>query len=131
MDVLIKHFTGLEIKKSRVAEFMKKEPCLKFKAVSCHPNARNWREILLKKGTGFLENGVLLDKSGFDMNMHRSRGQSSRGKPAIDQTASIRANLQTVVGIISASGVVPISMRERESPGKLKTSCRSYKKKST
>lgn len=93
---------------------MKKEPCLKFKAVSCHPNARNWREILLKKGTGFLENGVLLDKSGFDMNMHRSRGQSSRGKPAIDQTASIRANLQTVVGIISASGVVPISMRERE-----------------
>jgi hypothetical protein len=130
VDDLIKNFTGLEIKKSRVAEFMKEEPRLKFKAVSCHPNARNWREILLKKGTGFLENSVLLDKSGFDINMHRSRGQSSRGKPAINQTASIRANLQTVVGIISASGVVHISMREPRKAQKEK-SCRSYKKKST
>ncbi|EIE88315.1 hypothetical protein RO3G_13026 [Rhizopus delemar RA 99-880] len=79
---LIKSFAGLEIKKSRVAEFMKEECNLSLKV------------------------------SGFDINMRRSRGWSAKGSAAIVETPSTKANSQTVVGAISAFGVVNLTMRE-------------------
>ncbi|KAG1025728.1 hypothetical protein G6F43_014129 [Rhizopus delemar] len=85
---LIKSFAGLEIKKSRVAEFMKEECNLSLKVVSRHATARNcektlearaaWVKEWTEKGINFLNNCVFVDESGFDINMRRSRGWSAK-----------------------------------------------------
>ncbi|KAI8877729.1 hypothetical protein K501DRAFT_337233 [Backusella circina FSU 941] len=84
-DDLIKNFAGLNIKKSRVAEFMKEECNLNIKG-SC----------------------VFLDEFGFDVNMHRSRGWPARGSPAIVESPTAKAELQIVIGDYK----IPDSLRQ-------------------
>ncbi|KAG1056438.1 hypothetical protein G6F43_001683 [Rhizopus delemar] len=115
-------FAGLEIKKSRVTEFMKEECNLSLKVVSCHAIARNcektlepraaWVKEWTEKGINFLNTCVFVDKPGFDTNMHRSRGWSAKSSAAIVETPSAKTNSQTVIGAISAFGVVNLTMRE-------------------
>jgi transposase len=83
VDSLTQNFTNLEIKKSRVAEFMKEKYNLSIKKISSHPTARNspaviekravWVNEWLEKGMIYLQNCVFLDESGFDINMTRQR----------------------------------------------------------
>ncbi|ORE14475.1 hypothetical protein BCV71DRAFT_187237 [Rhizopus microsporus] len=116
---LTQSFENIEIKKSRVAEFMKNECNLSIKTISRHPTARNiptviekravWVEEWLAKGMLYLQNCVFLDGSGFDINMTRERAWSARGEPAIVETPSGRATSHTVLGAISSVGVVNVS----------------------
>lgn len=80
-------FTGLQIKKTRVTEFMSEECNLSVKAVSCHPVGRNkgtlqaranWADHWIGNGMDYLKNCIFVDESGFDINMRRSRGWSQR-----------------------------------------------------
>jgi Tat protein secretion system quality control protein TatD with DNase activity len=74
-----KSIEGLEIKKSRVAEFMKEECNLSIKVVTRHPVARNsnktledrakWVKEWLEKDIIYMQNCVFLDEAGFDINM--------------------------------------------------------------
>jgi Tat protein secretion system quality control protein TatD with DNase activity len=83
VENLTKSFEGLDIKKSKVAEFMKEECNLSIKVVTCHPVARNSdatlekRAILLKEWLDKCilskENCVFIDEAGFDINMRSSR----------------------------------------------------------
>ncbi|KAG2209301.1 hypothetical protein INT46_003970 [Mucor plumbeus] len=124
---LTQSFENLEIKKSRVAEFMKNECNLSIKTISRHPTARNspaviekraiWVAEWLAKGMLYLQNCVFLDESGFDINMTRERAWSARVEPATVETPSGRATSHTVLGTISSVGVVNVSMRE---PGNVK-----------
>lgn len=124
---LTQNFENLEIKKSRVAEFMKNECNLSIKVISRHPTARNstaviekravWVKEWLEKGMVYLQNCVFLDESGFDINMTRERAWSLRGEPAVVETPSGKAVSHTVLGAISSVGVVNVSMRE---PGNVK-----------
>ncbi|KAI7847118.1 hypothetical protein BDC45DRAFT_578552 [Circinella umbellata] len=119
---LTQNFENLEIKKSRVAEFMKNECNLSIKVISRHPTARNstaviekravWVKEWLQKGMVYLQNCVFLDESGFDINMTRERAWSIRGEPAVVETPSGKAVSHTVLGAISSIGVVNVSMRE-------------------
>lgn len=114
-----KSFEGLEIKKSRVTEFMKEECNLSIKVVTRHPVVRNSNATLearaqyveewLQKGMLYIQNCVLLDESGFDINMHRSRAWSQRGIQAIVESSSARAVSYTIIGVISAFGVVNVT----------------------
>ncbi|KAI8360707.1 hypothetical protein EDC96DRAFT_414130, partial [Choanephora cucurbitarum] len=89
VDDLTSSFAGLEIKKSRVAEFMKEECNLSIKVVTRHPAARNKEENLqaradwvnqwTQNGMDYLKNCIFIDESGFDVNMRRSRGWSAQG----------------------------------------------------
>lgn len=127
VEDLIKSFEGLEIKKSRVAEFMKDECNLSLKVVTRRPKARNsqknlearanWVNEWQQKGLHFMQNCVFLDEAGFDVNMRRTRGWAQRGKPAIEETPSARGVSHTIIGAISAYGVVNVSLRE---PGNVK-----------
>lgn len=127
VENLTKSFEDLEIKKSRIAEFMKEDCNLSIKVVTRHPKARNsqttlearanWIEEWQQKGLHFMQNCVFLDEAGFDVNMRRSRGWAQRGKPAIEETTSASGVSHTVIGAISAFGVVNVSMRE---PGNVK-----------
>ena len=49
VESLTKNFEGLEIKKSRVAEFMKEDCNLTIKVVTRHPNRRNCSDTLEKR----------------------------------------------------------------------------------
>jgi hypothetical protein len=100
-----------------------KEDCnLSIKFVTRHPKDRNshktleacanWIEEWQNKGLHLMKNCVFLDEAGFDVNMRRSRGWAQRGKPAIEETTSARDISHTVIGAVSAFGVVNVSMRE-------------------
>lgn len=127
VEDLTKSFEGLEIKKSRVAEFMKEECNLSLKVVTRRPKARNSQKNLearanwviewQQKGLHLMNNCVFLDEAGFNVNMHRTRGWAPRGKLAIEETTSARGVSHTVIGAISAYGVVNVSLRE---PGNVK-----------
>ncbi|KAI9362755.1 hypothetical protein BD770DRAFT_440702 [Pilaira anomala] len=86
-------FTGLQIKKSKVAEVMSEECNLSIKVVSRHP-------------------------LGFNINMRRSRGWFKRGTEAVITTPSARGVSHTAIGANSAIGVVILSMRgsKRKAP---------------
>ncbi|CAO3678991.1 unnamed protein product [Rhizopus microsporus] len=131
VENLTKSFEGLEIKKSRVAEFMKEDCNLSIKVVTRHPMDRNsqktlearanWIEEWQNKGLHFMKNCVFLDEAGFDVNMRRSRGWAQRGKPAIEETTSARGVSHTVIGAVSAFGVV--NKHERAGQCQEKKSC--------
>ncbi|CEP13779.1 hypothetical protein [Parasitella parasitica] len=123
VNKLTEDFEGLTIKKSRVAEFMKKECNLSLKVVSRHPVARNSEttlqlrkefveEWIKKKGMLYMQNCVFLDESGFDVNMRRTRGWSKQGTQAVVETPSARGASHTIIGAISAFGVVNVSVRD-------------------
>lgn len=115
-------FANLDIKKSRVAEFMKEECNLSIKVVGRHLVARNkeenlqkradWVEKWVQNGMDYLKNCIFVDESGFGINMHRSRGWSPRGSKSITETPSTKATSHSVLGTISAIGVVNMKLRE-------------------
>ncbi|KAG1456101.1 hypothetical protein G6F56_006910 [Rhizopus delemar] len=81
---------------------MKEECNLSIKVVSRHPVAKNkeenlqkqadWVEKWVQNGMDYLKNCIFVDKSGFDINM--------------------RATSHSVLGAISAIGVVNMKLRE-------------------
>ncbi|KAG1150435.1 hypothetical protein G6F37_000874 [Rhizopus arrhizus] len=117
VNSLTQSFAGIQIKKTRMSEFMKDECNLSIKVISRHPTARNspaviekravWVKEWLEKGMIYLQNCVFLDESGFDINMTRERAWSTRGEPAVVETLSGRATFHTVLGAISSVGVLP------------------------
>ena len=127
VDNLTKNFADLDIKKYRVAEFIKQERNLSVKVISRHPATRNspaviekravWVKDWLEKEMIYLQNCVFLDESGFDINVTCSRGWSERGKLVIVETPPGRAISYTGLGAISSVGVVNVSMRQ---PGNIK-----------
>ncbi|KAG1464956.1 hypothetical protein G6F46_009144 [Rhizopus delemar] len=122
VEDLTAKFANLDIKKSRVAEFMKEECNLSIKVVGRHPVARNkeenlqkradWVEKWVQNGMDYLKNCIFVDESGFGINMRRSRGWSPRGSKSITETPSTKATSHSVLGTISAIGVVNMKLRE-------------------
>lgn len=124
-------FEGLGIKKSRVHEFMKDECNLSLKAATLHLGPRNdekklekrskWAEAWMNTDMDFTKSCIFIDESGFDISMRHSRAWSRKGTEAIIPTASIRVVSYTVIGSISAIGVVNITMRVPMPPKKLRS----------
>ncbi|KAL0074858.1 hypothetical protein F4703DRAFT_1723095, partial [Phycomyces blakesleeanus] len=100
VEDLTAKFADLDIKKSRVAEFMKEECNLSIKVLSQHPVARNKEETLEKRANWF----------GFDINMRRSRGWSPHGSKSMTETSSTKATSHSVLGAISAIGVMNMKL---------------------
>ncbi|KAG1554949.1 hypothetical protein G6F49_007578 [Rhizopus delemar] len=117
VNSLTQSFADIQIKKTRVSEFIKDECNLSIKVISKHPTARNspaviekravWVKEWLEKRMIYLQNCVFLDESGFDINMTRERAWSTREEPAVVETPSGRATSHTVLGAISSVGVAP------------------------
>ncbi|OAC99616.1 hypothetical protein MUCCIDRAFT_167033 [Mucor lusitanicus CBS 277.49] len=59
----------------------------------------------------YLNNCVFVDESAFDINMRPATARSASGTPAIVTTPSTRAVSHTILGAISAMGVVNIEIR--------------------
>ena len=72
-----------------------------------HDRVREWDETDMN----FLTNCVFLDESPFHINMKRTRAWSTVGTPAIVTVPTTRAKTTTVLGAISASGLIKVSVR--------------------
>lgn len=68
-----------------------------------------------------MNNCIFVDESRFDINMRPTTARSTKGTPAIVTTPSARAVSHTILGVISAMGVVNIKIRVPNSkPKKIK-----------
>ena len=70
-----------------------------------------------QRGMLYMQNCVFLDESGFDINMRRSRVWSKRGTQVIIESSSVRAASHTIIGAVSAFGVVNVNIQD---PGNIK-----------
>lgn len=59
----------------------------------------------------FLTNCVFVDESGFNINMRSVTARSTRGKPAIVTTPITKVVSHSVLGAISAFGILNVEMR--------------------
>ncbi|CEG75317.1 hypothetical protein RMATCC62417_10382 [Rhizopus microsporus] len=60
----------------------------------------------------FLTNCVFLDESAFDINMKRSRAWSKKGTRAIVTRPTTRANTTSILGAISAAGLITVGVKK-------------------
>ncbi|KAL7313932.1 hypothetical protein PS15m_012363 [Mucor circinelloides] len=121
VDALTAEFEGFNLKESQVGTFIRNECNLTVKRITRHPMARNSPDTLLKRKVwvekwsqtdmDYLSNCVFVDESAFDINMRPSTARSEKGTPAVVTTPSTRAVSHTILGAVSAMGVVNIEIR--------------------
>lgn len=122
MDALTQQFEGLAIQKSAVHKFMTGECRLSLKKITLHPEERNAPATIEKRfnwatkwgatDLDFVMNCVFIDEAAFNINLRRTLGYSSIGKPATVVTKSTRARSHSILGAICAAGVVQVSIRK-------------------
>lgn len=130
VDSLTENFENFSLKETVVGEFISKECNLSIKRITRHPKARNdpvklkarreWVEEWSKTSMDFNTNCIFIDESAFDINMRPSTARSARGTPAIVVTPSTKAISHTILGAISAMGVINIEIRVPVPPKKMK-----------
>ncbi|KAG0763737.1 hypothetical protein G6F62_004896 [Rhizopus arrhizus] len=62
----------------------------------------------------FLTNCVFLEESAFDINMRRSRAWSEKGTRAIATRTTTRANTMSILGTISAAGLITAGIKNQD-----------------
>ncbi|KAI9256053.1 hypothetical protein EDC94DRAFT_586897 [Helicostylum pulchrum] len=140
VDSLTENFGNFSLKETVVGEFISKECNLSINTMTRHPKARNdpdrlkvrceWVEMWSKTSMDFNTNCIFIDESAFDINKRPSTGRSARGTPAVVITPSTKAISHTILGAISAMGVINIEIRVPVPPKKIKA-VGSRKRKST
>ncbi|KAG1139252.1 hypothetical protein G6F37_002428 [Rhizopus arrhizus] len=64
----------------------------------------------------FTRNCVFLDESAFRINLKRSMARSKKGTPAVVTVPKTRATTTTILGMISAEGLIKCSLRLPQPP---------------
>lgn len=130
VEMLTSKFAGLEIKKSRVHEFMRDECNLSIKQTTRWPEARanednvqnryDWVIRWSNTDMDFSKNCIFIDEAGFDINMKPSRAWAPRGQMAVTTSPTTRAPSHTIIGAISTVGVINLSIRVPKQPPKVR-----------
>ncbi len=123
---LTESFENFSLKETSARNFMKTECNLSFKRATLRSSERNsedklrqrfeWVERWTSTDMDYLSNCVFVDESGFDINMRPPSAWSTVGTPAIVETKSTKATSHTILGAISAIGVVDTELRVAEKP---------------
>lgn len=110
-----------------------------WKKATFRPEARNneqnlnnrldWVKKWCTTDTDFSKNCVFVDESGFNINLKSSRAWAPKGKKAVVATPVTKAPSHSIIGAISAIGVVNISMRVPKAPPKIRKIQGGRKKK--
>ncbi|KAG1147090.1 hypothetical protein G6F37_009566 [Rhizopus arrhizus] len=117
LDDLMKHlrqvFTELKVSKSTLFDFIGT-------ARKRFKNA--WIGFINGKKTDmdFTTNCVFLDESAFHINLKRSMAWSKKGSPAVVTVPKTRAKTTTILGAISAQGLIKCSLRLPQPPSNKK-----------
>ncbi|CEP13237.1 hypothetical protein [Parasitella parasitica] len=104
---LLKQFTDLKVSRSTVYNFIMRNECnLSLKKADFHSidTIGFWENT----DKNFLTNCVFRDESAFDINMKRSRAWSKKGTRAIVTRPTTRANTTSILGAISAAGLITV-----------------------
>ncbi|KAI9026002.1 hypothetical protein CLU79DRAFT_691671, partial [Phycomyces nitens] len=119
---LLNQFDDLKVSRSTVYNFMKSECNLSLKKADFHSVERNspakieerhnWVCKWENTDMNFLTNCVFLDESAFDINMKRSRAWSRKGTRAIVTRPTTRANTTSILGAISAAGLIAVGVKK-------------------
>ncbi|KAG1447278.1 hypothetical protein G6F46_011017 [Rhizopus delemar] len=119
---LLSRFHDLKVSRSTVYNFMRGECNLSLKKADFHSIERNspakieerynWVNKWENTDMNFLTNCVFLDESAFDINMKRSRAWSKQGTRAIVTRPNTRANTTTILGAISAAGLITVTVKK-------------------
>ncbi|KAG0906821.1 hypothetical protein G6F57_010311 [Rhizopus arrhizus] len=126
VDSLTKSFENFSLKETSARNFMKTECNLSFKRATLRSSERNsedklrqrfeWVERWTSTDMDYLFNCVFVDESGFDINIRPPSAWSTVGTPAIVETKSTKVTSHTILGTISAIGVVDIELRVAAKP---------------
>ncbi|KAL1931415.1 hypothetical protein VTP01DRAFT_9557 [Rhizomucor pusillus] len=120
-EPLVKQFKDLNVSHSTVYNFMRTECNLSLKKAEFQSVDRNspekikerhdWVHAWGQTSMHFLTNCVFIDESAFHINMKRTRAWSKKGAPAVVTVPTTRAKTTTIMGAISASGLINVSLR--------------------
>ncbi|KAG1426527.1 hypothetical protein G6F58_001440 [Rhizopus delemar] len=121
MKKLKQIFTELKVSKSTLLDFIKEHCNLSLKKARFQPIGRNseekiqerldWVRKWEKTDIDFTRNCVFLDESTFHINLKRSMAWSRKGAPAVVTVPKTRATTTTILGAISAEGLIKCSLR--------------------
>ncbi|KAG0738552.1 hypothetical protein G6F57_002832 [Rhizopus arrhizus] len=119
---LLKRFDDLKVSRSTVYNFMRGECNLSLKKADFQSIERNSQAKIEERHNwvckwehtdmNFLTNCVFLDESAFDINMKRSRAWSTKGTRAIVTRPTTRANTTSILGAISAAGLITVGVKK-------------------
>ncbi|KAG1032410.1 hypothetical protein G6F43_013778 [Rhizopus delemar] len=119
---LLKRFYDLTVSRGTVNNFIRRECNLSLKKADFHSIERNspakieercdWGSKWENTDMNFLTNCVFLDESAFDMNMKRSRAWARKGSRAIVTRPTTRANTTSILGAISAAGLITVGVKK-------------------
>ncbi|KAG0817207.1 hypothetical protein G6F18_008281 [Rhizopus arrhizus] len=126
MKKLKQIFTGLKVSKSTLFDFVKEHCNLSLKKSRLQPIDRNseekiqerldWIRKWEKTNMDFMRNCVFLDESAFHINLKRSMAWSKKGTPIVVTVPKTRATTTTILGVISAEGLIKCSLRLPQPP---------------
>ncbi|KAI8981637.1 hypothetical protein BDF20DRAFT_818449, partial [Mycotypha africana] len=77
-------------------------------------------EWAINSDMNYVENCVIVDGAGFNINMRSPFARSMRGTPAIVETPTTRAITHTVLEAITTNDVIALEIREPLKPKKMK-----------
>lgn len=130
MKKLKQIFTELKVSKTTLFDFVKEHCNLSLKKARLQPIDRNseekiqerlnWIRKWEKTDMDFTRNCVFLDESAFHINLKRSMAWSRKGTPAVVTVPKTRATTTTILGAISAEGLIKCSLRLPQPPSNKK-----------
>ncbi|ORE01679.1 hypothetical protein BCV72DRAFT_320557 [Rhizopus microsporus var. microsporus] len=121
MEQLLQKFQDPKVSKSSVNNFVRTECNLllkkaQFQSVDRNSEAKiqerfDWIHRWECTDMDFRTNCVFLDESAFHINLKRSMAWSKKGLPAVVTVPKTRTQTTTILGAISASGLIKCSLR--------------------
>ncbi|KAG1448982.1 hypothetical protein G6F55_010385 [Rhizopus delemar] len=130
MKKLKQMFTKLKVSKTTLFDFVKQHCNLSLKKAQLQPIDRNseekiqerldWVHKWEKTDMDFTRNCVFLDESTFHINLKRSMAWLKKGAPAVVTVPKTRATTTTILGAISAEGLIKCSLRLPQPPSNKK-----------
>ncbi|RCH89437.1 hypothetical protein CU097_009794 [Rhizopus azygosporus] len=135
---LAQNFADLNVSRSIVYNFMTIQCNLflkqaQFQLVKRHSEEKiqqryDWVQKWHQTDLDFTTNCVFLDESAFHINLKRGMAWSKKGTPAIVTVPTTKANATSILGGISASGLINVSLRvtKRTKKRKLENAANGY-----
>ncbi|KAG2190495.1 hypothetical protein INT47_004875 [Mucor saturninus] len=107
MDQMNNSFGDLTISKRTLYRYMDDLWIFTLKKVQLEP-----AEMMKEIGVDYMNNSVFIDESGFNANLRRTQGWTPKGEADKVKVFTTRANSISILGAISAKGLIKISLRK-------------------
>ncbi|KAI8890164.1 hypothetical protein K501DRAFT_168947 [Backusella circina FSU 941] len=121
IEELSAHFEGIKIGSTTVHGFLKVDMNFIFKRATFHAEKRNneenveerykWATEIVNSGVNFLRNCIVIDESGFHVNLKRTGAWGLKGKTSVIEVENSQSVSHTILGSISVYGVIHTSVR--------------------